>query len=436
MAHFTSEEKSKLINAFEQLNQKPDFDDPEQLEAWLKNYGQGAIPKSQDSVNVFPQNPKISIFSGESKDTPFDLWKFEVQCLVEEGKYSDEALKQAIRKSLKNDPSRIVKRLGIKSTIDDIVKKLEGIYGEIEKKETIKAEFYNAKQEANESVTSWSCRLEEILDRLCEQEHIDDSEIDGMLRGKFYYGLLEHLKDKAAHKFDKDNSFDEFRTEVREIEHDYNQIHGNPSKLDKRSGHVKSAINKSDSSDYNQLYKSVKELTGAINGMRIKIENLEQKSVSDTVPTKQVHEFSQQIPTNNVSNSTLNPNSLPFHPSLRKRITSTNNLSYNGSDHNPSEFRVNPRFNAPQCQICFGFGHISVQCPSNQMQKDRGTSQCKNCGQLAHTGTNCGYTNLYRDTRQCWRCGQYGHISTSCAIRTDFMKTRGNFRGPLSGGRW
>ena len=101
MAHFSDSEKNQLVKAFEFFNVKPNFDDAEALNSWLQNY-QNTKPKT-DTVSVITQIPKISQFSGDKKDTSYDLWKFEVKCLQEDEKYSEEMIKQAIRKSLKND---------------------------------------------------------------------------------------------------------------------------------------------------------------------------------------------------------------------------------------------------------------------------------------------------------------------------------------------
>ena len=96
MTDFTEQEKTKLVEAFIQLDVKPDFTDSAKLNEWLQNYGKKT---DNESVTVVAQGLKISTFSGdESKDTSFDVWKYEVNCLIEEGKYSDEDIKQAIRK--------------------------------------------------------------------------------------------------------------------------------------------------------------------------------------------------------------------------------------------------------------------------------------------------------------------------------------------------
>ena len=46
--------------------------------------------------------PRIPIFSGEDKiEVSFDVWKYEVKCIIREGNYSDTILLQSIRGSLK-----------------------------------------------------------------------------------------------------------------------------------------------------------------------------------------------------------------------------------------------------------------------------------------------------------------------------------------------
>ena len=150
------------------------------------------------------------------------MWKYDVNCLIEEGQYSGEDIKQAIRKSLKGNPIRIVKRLGTKATVKEIIDKLKGIYGQVEDGQSIKAEFYSAKQLPNEKIVSWSCRIEEIIDRALEQGEVQESEMDEMLRVRFWHGLQENLRDKSRHKYDQLQTFDELRTALRQIELEYN----------------------------------------------------------------------------------------------------------------------------------------------------------------------------------------------------------------------
>ena len=89
---FDADEKDKLAHVFEELNIKPDTDDPETMKQWMLSYlkQQGKVPDS-DSVPGGPklaqfiQNPRISLFSGnvQNKDhVTFEMWKFEVCTLL------------------------------------------------------------------------------------------------------------------------------------------------------------------------------------------------------------------------------------------------------------------------------------------------------------------------------------------------------------------
>ena len=67
---------------------------------------------------TYTQPPRISHFSGDpsSKDTPFDLWQFEVRSLLKDRQYEPDAIKTAVIKSLKGEAGRVAMRLGHSSS--------------------------------------------------------------------------------------------------------------------------------------------------------------------------------------------------------------------------------------------------------------------------------------------------------------------------------
>jgi len=96
------------------------------------------------------QNPlKLPTFSGDptsKADVAFDIWRYEVDGLLQDGLHSEEALRQAVRRSLKGEAKRIVMRLDLTATAHDIVGQLDGVYGTIEPGEALLGEFYSAHQ--------------------------------------------------------------------------------------------------------------------------------------------------------------------------------------------------------------------------------------------------------------------------------------------------
>ena len=72
--------------------------------------------------------PKLSPFSGDeirSKNVAsYEEWKYEVDCLMQDGSYNESQLGQAIRKSLRSQAKRVVMPLGAAATASEIMKKI------------------------------------------------------------------------------------------------------------------------------------------------------------------------------------------------------------------------------------------------------------------------------------------------------------------------
>ena len=166
--------------------------------------------------------PRISTFSGDEKiGTSYDLWRYEVQCLVKSGNTHD-TIKMAIRRSLRGDASKIPMHLGPTADIDDIIDKMDSIYGSVYPAEALLGQFYTARQRDNEDVASWACRLEEILSKAKNRRNIKEEEINNMLASKFFDGLRPELKNIARYKKDTIQDFDTLLKATRETENQHN----------------------------------------------------------------------------------------------------------------------------------------------------------------------------------------------------------------------
>lgn len=233
---FQQTEIESMSKVFTQLGIKPKADTPEQFAQWLEEYQKGAKPKLKNetpvmegasalsaSSQILEKHPRLPTFSGDKKgETNFDLWKYEVQCLLKDN-YSETAISQAIRRSLKGDAARIVMVLGPDANITDILSKFESVYGTIHSKATVLSTFYSAKQRDDESVAAWGCRLEELLNEALKKGLIQASATNDMLKNMFYEGLRSELKDITGFLFDKIPNFDDLRHEVRIKEEEMNQ---------------------------------------------------------------------------------------------------------------------------------------------------------------------------------------------------------------------
>ena len=125
MADFSPEESQRLIDSFQALGVKPKCDSTEDLEEWMLAYlsNKGVVPpkvepivatSSQHTTTTVTQYPKLVPFSGEGGkgETSYDLWKYDLQCLLEERIHSHESIRQALRNSLRGRAARTAKMLG------------------------------------------------------------------------------------------------------------------------------------------------------------------------------------------------------------------------------------------------------------------------------------------------------------------------------------
>jgi hypothetical protein len=289
-AKFTSDEAELLVSAFERLGTKPKAETPEDLRKWMEQYlksQEGARHDPDDlghgdnldrssrrvSTHVIHQ-PNVAVFSGDQdhKGVTYDCWKFEILTLIKEGVYSMHIITTAAKKSLRGEAAKVSRRLGVDATVDDILNKFEGIYGTVEDSENLLAQFYNALQQDDEKVSTWGCRLEDLLDRAIEGESLHSKSLNEMLRTKFFNGLLPHLKHAIRHQFDKVNDFDKLLVSTRKIELEEAKPRAHPESSSKfRKAHVKMANATEESTG-----PTLESLTGMVCTLTTKIDEIQQ----------------------------------------------------------------------------------------------------------------------------------------------------------------
>ena len=229
---------------------------------------------------------RISIFSGdESNDSCYEAWKFEVVTLIKDGTFSDKVIATALTKSLRGDAASVVRRMGLNACIEDIMQKLEGIFGTVEDSESLLSTFYSAEQHPGEKVSTWGCRLEDLLDRALQGQALSSKSIDDMLKVKFWSGLQDHIKEGTRHLKNTVSDFDQLRVEARKVERERSGSRTQEifPKL-KKSGQVK--LMKVDEPEC-QLEK----MKGEIRQMNTKISELHSLVMKNVSPT-QHHESS------------------------------------------------------------------------------------------------------------------------------------------------
>lgn len=205
--------------------------------------------------------------------------------------YSSDVIGSAIKKSLRGEAGRVAMRLGPSASISDLMNKLESVYGTVELREGILAQFYSAKQQSHENVIKWGCRLEDILAKAIEKGLVDQSKRNEMLRNKFWTGLKQSLKDISGHMYDTIGDFDKLRTVIRIIDNG----HIEPATQDQpRSGQ---ATNKAmvtvPKSDFEGLRDEVRSLAAELKEMK-KTMSTHNKPSKRSLPLRPGYNSGQQ----------------------------------------------------------------------------------------------------------------------------------------------
>ena len=70
---------------------------------------------------------------------------------------------------MRGQAKRVILPLGVSAKLDEIMDRLENVFGNVASGQSILKEFYTAAQRENETVTAWGLRLEEIYQRATEK---------------------------------------------------------------------------------------------------------------------------------------------------------------------------------------------------------------------------------------------------------------------------
>ncbi|XP_056003412.1 zinc finger CCHC domain-containing protein 18-like [Ostrea edulis] len=271
------EQYKRLLETLGQMEVVPKADNPDDLVQWMKEYVESKAettvktekvetqPGNQKKYQHIVQPLRFSLFSGNDKskgsDTTFDLWLYEVQCVMRDKVHSEEDIAQAVRRSLRGEAGRVIMNLGPDANLQKIISKLNSVYGDIDERENILGEFYGTKQARDEDVTTWSCRLENIMQRAIKVGAVKLEMADEMLYDMLYKGLKPELKASCHYEKEIHKGFDDLRVALRKLEKELKL-----DEEDNKKVQVKQAIaQKADSG----------EIEGVLKQITHRLENLE-----------------------------------------------------------------------------------------------------------------------------------------------------------------
>ena len=436
----TSDEEATLLSAFEKLGAKPKTKSASELKIWLAQIAemskQAEIKPHEDtneptvtqaptdntvtsnvtsttttsnvtstvsaSINVTSPSintvaststtsssslphytPKLSTFFGEQGkgEATYDLWRYEVDSL-RKSTFAPHIIDLIIRRSLRGDAAKVAMRLGPEATLDQLLNKLEGNYGLSIQHDRLMEEFYSAKQQANEDVTTWANRLEDLLYKASRQKLVRPEDINDKLCSMFWSGLNPKLRETSGHLHFMIKEFEKLKAAMREQEADFKQnMKPQPAKMITSYG---------DDNTQPELTSMVQQL------------------IADVKELKQERDarYSNYPSYNNGNNSNFRGN---------------NNRQYRGNNRRPNNFQRDNNRSNYQNQNQTAYGHQQQYNFNTQRQQQHYENQ-RQQGYSSNQNRQ-GFTN--DGIPICWRCGQEGHKAYGCYVRLDNNRKAG-----------
>ena len=128
-------------------------------------------------------------------------------------------LLHSIRTSLRGAARDLLIPLGEDASVDEVLDKLDGFYGNVSSAETIIQSFYSDYQKENESLATFGSRLEQTLSRAIRYGHMELAAKDSMLRSKFWTGLRsQQLRNSTRYLYDTHKDFPSLLMEIRKVD--------------------------------------------------------------------------------------------------------------------------------------------------------------------------------------------------------------------------
>ena len=87
---------------------------------------------------------------------------------------------------MRGQAKRVLLPIGEKTIVNEIMDRLEGVFGNVASGQSLLQEFYTTSQKSDESVAAWGLRLEKILQKAISKGQVRNEEKNEYLRNKFW----------------------------------------------------------------------------------------------------------------------------------------------------------------------------------------------------------------------------------------------------------
>lgn len=286
----------------------------------------------------FMGGPWVSKFSGAQSDIKFGEWKSQIETMLTFQPIRETQKADFILGLLDGDARREILTLdrSERNTPKKIFDALFALYGDNTHVSTLRTQFYNCRQEPNQSLRAFSLKLRELFSRLKQKDTIDADQGNLVLRDQFIMGLKEGpIRQELRRQVRKrpELTFEEVKTEALALEDERGESW---------PPYDCAAVSRAPPSP--RVVADWKE--------QLRAEIMNDVKAQMSVMTKTILE--------EIRNTASPPLEAPRHPGRSPRPNTPRNYS---------NFKWDPQ-GRPICSLCEQIGHISRRCPSKQSAQD------------------------------------------------------------------
>ena len=184
----------------------------------------GAVGGANNGNNSISSSkiPPLPVFSGtftKPNDVTYTQWRYAVVCLQKQNLYSDAILLQSIRQSVRYRGFDALYTLGENPTTAQVIEKFDRLFGKALTASEIMQDLYSAKQLQEESIITWSCRLEGLAIDAVNKSAMLENQKNNVLCTQFWSGLYnQQIKNAIRHKYDNKATYEDLLSAARAVE--------------------------------------------------------------------------------------------------------------------------------------------------------------------------------------------------------------------------
>lgn len=289
--------------------------------------------------------PKLPLFSGTDEpqkgEVPYEVWSFELKCLIKSGQYTEHLLLQAVRNSLKGLARSMLVPLGEDVSLTDVINKLDGFFGSVSTNENLMQAFYSDFQKDSESIVVYASRLEETISKAIQFGFIDQIAKDAMLRNKFWTGLSSQtLKNSTRHLYDSIKDFQLLLKEIRKVQQENINLQKSKTRTATANAEKAEVKNEDLKKEFGALISKIDRLEHTINSHHSDYQDL----------SRRINSLELQEKANNFSSSEERGLNRPFRGRNRgfRRIQSRGFYDRGQGQNNFNGFQKSENVNQTQ----------------------------------------------------------------------------------------